>query len=233
MNKMDSASNLVVGLGEVGQAIAKILQCDGIDKDQTAPLKSYKFLHICIGYSPKFVEIVKQYQHQYTPDYTIIHSTVPIGTSRECDAVHSPVRGVHPNLEQGIRTFIKYFGGRDSFICSQVFVEKGLSVKSVPDSETTEALKMWDTTQYGAMILLNKEIHRFCKENNLDFDIIYTHANRTYNEGYAKLNRPEVARPYLAFKNEKIGGHCVIPNAYLLESKTAYRIRKYNETGNI
>lgn len=213
---MKKSSSLVIGLGQIGFAIAKVLECDGIDKDQEAPQKSYKFLHICIPYSDDFVKIVKAYQELYTPDYTIIHSTVPLGTSRKCDATHSPCRGVHPKLEEGIRTFIKYFGGVDAYVCSLVFQEKGVTTYHTENQEDTEALKLWDTTQYGKMIMLEKEIYEWCKVNKVDFDLVYTKANEHYNEGYMKLGRHEVVRPYLKHMDGPIGGHCVLPNAKLL-----------------
>lgn len=229
MNKTDSVSNLVIGMGEVGQAIAKILECEGIEKGQQSKETQYNFLHICINYSDHFIDIVKAYQKQYVPKYTIIHSTVPIGTSKKCDATHSPIRGVHPELEKGIRTFVKYFGGPDSGACAQIFQDKGIKVKITPNSNNTEAMKLWDTTQYGNLILLNREIYKFCQRNQLDFDIVYTDANITYNEGYMKLDRPEVVRPWLKHTNSKIGGHCVLPNAKLLKSESAYELRVYDQ----
>lgn len=226
---MDSVSNLVIGMGEVGKAMASILQCPGIDKDQEILGSQFNFLHICINYTDNFIEIVKSYQEKYAPLYTIIHSTVPIGTSKKCNAVHSPIRGVHPDLEKGIRTFVKYVGGPDAPTVGHMFEQLGLKVQLVDKAETTEALKLWDTTQYGIYILLNKEIYKFCQKNNLDFDTVYTHANETYNEGYMKLGRPEVVRPALKYTGFKIGGHCVLQNAKLLKSESAYKLRIYDQ----
>ncbi len=73
-------------------------------------------------------------------------------------------------------------------------------------------------------------IHEFCQRNQLNFDDIYTHANKTYNKGYLKLGRPEVVRPYLNYSGFKIGGHCILPNAQLLKSESAYKLRNYDET---
>lgn len=230
MNKTDSVSNLVIGVGEVGKAILKILDCEGIDKNEDATDTHYDFLHICINYSDHFVDIVKTYQRQYTPKYTIIHSTVPIGTSLKCDAVHSPIRGVHPELEKGIRTFVKYFGGPNALPCAKLFQEKGLKVKVTEKSNNTEAMKLWDTTQYGILIMLNREIYNFCQKNQLDFDTVYTDANKTYNDGYMELGRPEVVRPWLKHSGFKIGGHCVLPNAKLLKSESAYKLRVYDQS---
>ena len=42
-----------------------------------------------------------------------------------------------------------------------------------------------------------------------------TKFNHTYNEGYKKLGKTYVVRPVL-YPTDKIGGHCIIPNAKLL-----------------
>ena len=56
---------------------------------------------------------------------------------------------------------------------------------------------------------------KLCDEYNLDFMEVMTKYNNTYNEGYTKLGKPNVVRPVL-YPTDKIGGHCVIPNAKLL-----------------
>lgn len=209
--------NLVIGLGEVGSAIQKILQCDGYDA--AGPLAQgdhYDVLHICFPYSEPFVGYVRGYIELFQPSLVIVHSSVPLGTCDPQGWVHSPVRGVHPNLEEGIRTFKKYFGGNLAAEASWIFRERGLDCYVTEHARTTEALKLWDTTQYGVMIALQKEIYSYCKRHNLDFDLVYGDANRTYNEGYNKLGRQEVARPHLKQIDGPIGGHCVIPNAELL-----------------
>lgn len=228
MSKMDFVSkSLVVGLGEVGIAITKILECDGIDRDQIAPQKSYEFLHICIPFGDNFVEIVKNYQDQYSPDHTIIHSTVPIGTSKLCHATHSPIRGIHPMLEQGIRTFTKYFGGEDARKCAELFAEKHIPCFITSHQENTEALKLWDTTIYGINILIEKEIHEFCAKNGLNFNLIYTEANKTYNKGYAKLGCPQFVKYILDHKEGGIGGHCIKNNCEILDTPFAKFLKEH------
>lgn len=223
MRKTDFVSDaLVIGLGEIGTPIANILDCDAIDKEEIAPQNTYNFLHICIPFNENFIEIVKDYKEKYKPNYILIHSTVPIGTSRLLNAVHSPVRGIHPHLEEGIRTFVKYFGGQNAYICAGPFIKKGIKIECGSIPEETEALKLWDTTIYGLNILIEKEIHKFCQENSLDFDFIYKDANKTYNEGYAKLGFPQFSKYILEHREEeKIGGHCILENARLLDNRLA------------
>src|SRR3990167_11413268 len=103
---------LIIGSnGEVGGALRNVLKdyypfC--IDKDEAIPpTTDIEILHICFGFSDTFIEDVKKYQKEYKPEYTIIHSTVPVGTCRQLKAIHSPVIGQHPFLEEGLRTFPK------------------------------------------------------------------------------------------------------------------------------
>ena len=210
---------LVIGLGEVGSAIQNILECDGYDVNGGLPsVEHYDTLHICFPYSDGFVGYVKAYIQEFGATQVIVHSSVPVGTCDKENWVHSPVRGVHPNLEQGIRTFVKYFGGDRAHEAAEIFRAQGIICTAVNKASSTEALKLWDTTQYGLMIMIQKEIHRWCEEHKVPFDLVYTDANHTYSIGYEALNRPEVVRPYLKHIPGPIGGHCVIPNAHLLSS---------------
>ena len=59
-------SQLVIGLGEVGQALQKILSCEGFDpiKNILPMLVTYDVLHICFPYSQTFKESVIKYKEQ-------------------------------------------------------------------------------------------------------------------------------------------------------------------------
>lgn len=218
-------TNLVVGLGQIGSAIQAILGCDGVD---IKPIKGkYDFLHICFPYSKTFIENVKKAQELYG-GRVVIHSTIPVGTSDSLGATYSPCRGIHPHLEEGIRTFPKFFAGPDSQEVARIFKDKGLQVWITQEPSDLEAAKLWDTTQYGWNIVLEKMIFEYCERNNLNFDIVYTHFNSTYNDGYDKLGHPEYKKYILKHHKGKIGGHCVIPNLDLLDSEVSDYIREYN-----
>lgn len=225
-------NHLVVGLGEVGLALSKVFKCDGEDpyKNIMASQERYDFLHIAFPYSKTFIKSTKEYIKKYNPQYTIIHSTVPVGTSDKIEALHSPIRGVHPHLARSIQTFKKFLGGKKSREVAEEFKKFKINCICVDNSRDTEALKLWDTTQYGVFIMLNKEIYKYCNDNNLDFNTVYTLANQTYNEGYTKMSRPEVMRPFLEYRNEKVGGHCVINNAKILKSSSSKMILKLNKS---
>jgi len=228
----------ILGYGEIGQAIAKFynkkeLKIKDLNRDDG--LEGVEILHVCIPWSKNFTNIIKKEIENIKPKLTIIHSTVPVGTTQKLGetVVHSPVRGVHPQLYKGIKTFVKYVGADNKKIgniAKKHLQNLGIKIKMFPSSRTTEALKLWDTTQYGWFIVLNKEIKDWCDKNKVDFNIIYTEANKSYNEGYLKLGRPEVVRPYLKYMPGKIGGHCVIQNCKLLDSMISKTILKRNNS---
>ena len=219
---------LVIGLGEVGTAIQRILGCDGYDPARMVLKvdKQYDVLHICFPYhdADTFNDAVREYVAFHTPSLVIIHSTVPVGTSAIHGAVHSPIRGLHPNLEQGIRTFVKFFGGPKAEEAALLFSDLGIKCLVTDKAENTEAMKLWDTLQYGMAILLQQEIHEYCQDHGLDFSVVYTEANHTYNQGYAALGRPEYAKYVLKHVPGRIGGHCVVPNARLIDTSSADRL---------
>lgn len=234
--------HLIVGFGEVGRALYGIFSdASTIDLTDTqryginsvprpfGPNTPFT-MHICFPYNEKFVTDVATYQERLKPAITIIHSSVPVGTSDKLDAVYSPVRGVHPNLEQGIRTFVKYFGGFKANEAAALFREQGISTRVVANARTLEAAKLWDTTVYGLQILIEKEIWDWCQANAVDYEIVYREFTDTYNAGYRELGMPHVVRPWLMHKDGKIGGHCVLQNAALLDSPSARRLIKENET---
>jgi len=223
------------GYGEVGKAIAQFYKNPEVeDLASNHVFGELTILHVCIPYGSNFVQLVKNKMKRTKAKITFIHSSVPVGTTKKIggDIVHSPIRGVHPHLHQGIKTFVKYVGFDDPVVGSYAakhLRKIKLNVRAVSGTQNTEALKLWDTTQYGVMIMLNKEIKKFCDKYGLDFSIVYTDANKTYNRGYIKLGRSEVVRPFLKYMPGPIGGHCVLPNCKLLDDEIAKLIlsKKY------
>ena len=211
---------LIVGCGEVGRALEVVLkQYDPSVIDQVDVFDSkqqLEIIHICFPYTERFIEFVKAYQVAYQPTYTVIHSTVPIGTSQKLNAIHSPIRGIHPNLEEGIRTFQKFLGGQQSSAVADYFRRAGLKIVLFDKSETTEAMKLWDTQYYKRCIEFAKEVKEYCDKHSLSFHEVYTLANLSYNEGYKELGHPEFQRPILQPIMTPIGGHCIKPNHKLL-----------------
>lgn len=213
-----SNRHLTIGLGEVGTAVLNIFGGHGHDPIEGLVIAPQQFdiIHICFPYSPSFINDVKTYQEAFKPTYTIIHSTVPLGTSSACNATHSPIRGLHPNLEEGIRVFHKFIGGPQASQVADFFRRAGLRVVLFDKSETTEAMKLFDTEYYRACIEFAHRVKNYCDEHSLNFHEVYTLANQTYNEGYGELGFPEYIRPVLQPIMTEIGGHCLIPNSKLL-----------------
>lgn len=213
-------THLVIGRGEVGRALLSIFNCGGIDRNEEFLLdgQSFDIIHICIPYSAKFDEIVRGYQKQFSPLHTVIHSTVPVGTSTRLKAIHSPVLGIHPHLEEGIRTFTKFLGGEYASEVADEFRRNGLKVYVYDKAETCELMKILDTTFYGLCIEYTKDVKLQCQKYNVPFEAWTLHTNN-YNEGYVKLGHPEYQRPNLVPIMTDIKGHCVMPNLELIDTK--------------
>ena len=235
MNKMEDGTSrhLVIGLGEVGQAVREVFVADGYDPYQNIDdaTGKYDFVHICYPHGKDFIAITQAYLEKYLAPsgIPIIHSTVPVGTSWTLGAVHSPIRGVHPDLAQSIKTFVKFIGGERSLEAAKEFEKFGVTCEATTQAANTEALKLWDTTQHGLAILLEKFIHAYCKLRGLDFYIVYTRANKTYNDGYRAMGKPQFCRPALEQVDGPIGGHCVLPNAKLLNHPLGKWLIKTNQ----
>jgi len=222
---------VIIGAGEVGTALWKILggsyQTYLFDKEYKK-VDNVDYLHICFPYSNKFVKWVKKYQKVYNPKYTIIHSTVPVGTSRKLKAIHSPVRGIHPFLVAGLTTFVKYLGGEKASDVADYFRRAGFRVYLFDKQETTELMKILSTTKYGIDIEYTKEVKSLCDKHGVPFEA-WTIWTDHYNKGYTNLGYPEFTRPNLTPIMKRQGGHCILPNAELLTNDFTKLIKQRNK----
>jgi hypothetical protein len=217
----------ILGFGEIGSSFAKFYKNPKIkDLKRDDGLQGVEILHICIGWSDKFIDVVKKEIKEIKPKLTIIHSTVPPGTTKKLAdifggmVVHSPNRGVHPNLYKGMKTFVKYIGAdnKKAGLVAQKHLESlGIKTKLFSPSITTEIGKILDTTYYGVCIAWHGEMYEICKKFKINFDEAVTHFNQTYNEGYTKLGMKNVVRP--VFYPPQFGKpkHCITPNANILK----------------
>lgn len=215
----------IIGNGEIGSSLARVYQAKGItpmikDLDLDTINSKVRILNICLPYSDKFVEITNQYISKYQPELTIVHSTVPVGTTKEIKGlcVHSPVRGVHPNLKEGIETFTKFVGYNDIAsleIARDHYNMLQIEIVEVKDTNSSELAKLTSTTYYGLCIAWHGEMKKMCDEYGVDFDVI-NKWTESYNSGYDVLNMQHVIRPNLFPPKDGIGGHCVIPNTEIL-----------------
>ena len=101
----------IIGYGEIGSSLAKVYfessnyEVVVLDPylEKNDDLSGCEFLNICIPFIDNFIEVVQNYIDTFSPKCTIIHSTVAPGTTSKIkgNVCHSPVRGLHPNLEIG------------------------------------------------------------------------------------------------------------------------------------
>ena len=225
----------IVGLGEIGSAVKEVAVAAGVrvvEKEvDTNPIvlaePEVTTLHVCIPFSEDFIRGVAECVHSNTQT-VFVHSTVPPGTCRELqeslgdavDVIHAPVRGLHPNLASGLLTFPMFLGARNSKIAidnSTLITRLGILPQVVNIWEESELAKVLDTTYYGVCIAFHDYAAKLSDEVGANFDNVMTEYNRSYNEGYTELGKPEVVRPVLYPPQGAIGGHCVTPNAKLLE----------------
>ena len=232
--------------GEIGKALVNVLKkqygliekdiYDGYkvgvaiieEGDDWFDLAEIDVLHICIPWGSSFNEIVATYIKSFTPKYTVIHSSVPIGVSRSLGALHSPNLGRHPNLEASMRTFTKFIGGKDASMVADYFRRAGFDVYITDKQESTEMAKLFSTLTFGIEIEIAKENKRLCDLHNLPFEF-ETVWNDRINEGLRNMGDHRYQRPNLIPIMGAIKGHCVLPNAKLLESRLSDLIIDLNK----
>lgn len=245
---MKDQKSIIIGAGEVGHSLYKVLEAtykkaivlrDREPNKETHYVESnfhngsISFLHICYPFSDSFIKDTQDYIEQYKPSATIIHSTVPVGTTRKCGkyCVHSPIHGKHPHLADGIKTFTKYVGGENVgrvYLARRYLEMAGISTKMVSSPEVSELSKILCTTYYGWNIVFCKEIAAICEDLGLPFKEVYTDWNKEYNKGYTQLGMGQFVRPVLEPVEGRLGGHCVVNNLKLFDSAVAILIREFD-----
>ena len=166
----------ILGAGEVGSAIRNLVKTKhkvyirDLNQDGIVG-KKIDFLHVCIPYTSKFVQIVRENIEAINPQLVIIESTVAVGTTREIfkktkiPVAHSPVRGMHPNLLRGIKTFVKFIGPvspKTGKKVARYYRELGVKTRICRSPEEAELAKLLDTTYYAWNIVFCKEVKKIC-----------------------------------------------------------------------
>ena len=226
MNK--KAAAIVIGMGEIGSAVSEILEESGLfkvhKKDmeplEIGPENRIDVMHICIPYSDSFAEIVSSYISQYKPHITIINSTIKPNTTKEifentqADIVHSPVRGRHPKLKEGLLRFVKFIGpinAQSAEKAEEHFKKLGIKTRTLKSSVDSELGKLLSTTYYAINIAFHQEMDRICGIYGADFREAVTKFNQTCTMDIEhKIPRP-IMFPGI------IGGHCLLPNIEILK----------------
>ena len=249
---MDRQKVLVVGLGEVGRALYELLKesgkvdvygfdlCEEKMRSITGKVdlpSTFDVMHICYPCVDveKFVITTLDYVKKFNPKLTIVDSTVPPGTTQKIYdnakslVVHSPIRGMHKNLEtmkRDIMFWRKYVGGTTpeaANLARKHFEQVGLKVKILSSPFETELAKLFETTYRAWMITCFQEMHRISRHFGANFNEVVDMIEDIHRVHFNKpLHYPGV-----------IGGHCLIPNTELLlksyDSEFLRLILKSNE----
>jgi UDP-N-acetyl-D-mannosaminuronate dehydrogenase len=210
---------LVVGVGEVGGALAKVLENGHrvalLDLKPVTIDDEVEVMHICFPFtSPsQFESAVRSYIRRFSPQLTIINSTVLPGTTRNLTEatgtpiVYSPVRGKHASMTSELLHYNKFVSAADSRAAQRAadhFAAVGMKTRTIAAPETLELAKLSETTYFGVIIAFAQELNRYAEAVGADYD-----------EATAFFEEVEFL-PRVKYYPGFIGGHCVIPNMNLL-----------------
>ena len=232
--------DVVLGMGEVGSTLYKLLKTRGfavvgIDADSSKNKDSADtdtipgLLHVCIpGDIPDFADVVLGCAGTRGVQAILIHSTVPPGTAASLQAmtaipiISAPARGVHRRFLTDMQRYTKFVAAErnvDDGI-KRAIQERFQKVEWMSGARTLEMAKILvDTSYYGWLINFAQITKMICDREGIDYDEMWTFADEIHR--YLG-NRPKM---YPGI----IGGHCVIPNLNLLEYPHIQTIKQINE----
>ncbi len=228
---------LVVGLGEVGEPLLKMLRRQepdviGIDIEPAQVDRPVGIMHICFPFIdlPQFKSTVVSYVRKYEPKVVVINSTAVPGTTRSIEAeagvpcVYSPVRGKHAKMVEELQRYVKFVAGTNAQATERVqehFEAAEMKSEVMAAPEALELAKLLETTYFGLLIAWTQEMNRFAESVNADYLEV------------GKFFREISYLPNVLFQPGYIGGHCVMPNIELLQhcfqSEFLEVVKKSNE----
>jgi UDP-N-acetyl-D-mannosaminuronate dehydrogenase len=211
----------VVGLGEVGAPLLRVVQCAGqpavgidVDPVRLPARGSVDVMHICFPFEmPDFIGEVVRYIELLEPARTVINSTVAVGTTRSIHersgaaVAHSPVRGKHARMTDELIAYEKYVGALDRDVAAAVaehFEAVGIRTRIVSSPETSELAKLTETTYFGLLIAWAQQLERYSDSLGIDYDEVVSF--------YEEIE----FFPPVRYEPGIIGGHCVMPNIEIL-----------------
>ncbi len=237
-------TDIVLGMGEVGETLFDLLvergiDCIGIDLDnskcknysENSIIENPEYLHVCLpGELSEFVDITINWIRKIEGvKVVVVHSTVKPGTTKNIQekskipVLFSPVRGVHKRFLDDIKKYTKFISSDDKQVDSKIKLDLEKRFEKVDWMSTTKTAELAkilvDTTYYGWLINYAQITKMICEKEGIDFDEMWKFADEIHkNLG----NRPKM---YPGI----IGGHCVIPNLSLAEYENIDIIKKINE----
>jgi hypothetical protein len=225
---LTAMAEIICGFGEIGKAVKEAVSPDALVydlsmTDQSPQIDNLEIMHICFPYSDKFIQYAQGYIDQWQPEHIAIWSTVPIGVTKQVSgiAVHTPVEGKHPSLATSIRIMTRWVGCNNqeqADFFTDYFKARHFVVRSVPNSDYTEALKLLGTTEYGINLLYADYKKRVAEAIGMDYELT-KRWNRDYNQLYRELGLNQFQKFVLDPPGGKLGGHCVRENSILLNEQ--------------
>ena len=238
--------NVIVGLGEIGNPILKLLSKNEIvvgydinkkltDKKKLLRYEKYatNFLHICIPFGEKFNSQIILLNKKFNPSCIVIHSTIKPGTTKKLQLrlkipiIYSATRGVHKRMLFDLKRYTKFFAIENNAPrkkwASTSFVNQmkkcKIKTKKMSSPMTLELAKIvCDTSYYGWLISYAQISNLIARQNNVNFDEMWTFSDEIHK---FLGNRPKLFPGF-------IGGHCVIPNLELISNPVLNMIKDLN-----
>jgi len=216
---VESGITLVIGVGEVGGALAPVLErghrVARLDLTPATIDDPVQVMHICFPFASRssFESAVRAYIRRFQPQLTIINSTVMPHTTRNlakatgARIAYSPVRGKHARMAQELLHYTKFVSAVDDVtaeMASAHFTAAGMKTRRIQAPETLELAKLAETTYFGVIIAFAQELNRYAEALGADYD-----------EAASFFEEVEFL-PRVKYSPGFIGGHCVIPNINLL-----------------
>ena len=216
--------SLIIGAGQVGTALKEVLSInyDVVIRDlDDLQVEGVKVLHICYPDHENFAENTRKYVNQYKPELTIIHSSVPVGTTSKCgdDFVYSPVRGRHPRLASEMKKFTKFVASKNPRMAEKAFIyfeSTGWPTALADSSESLEFLKVLSNVHMGLEISWRQEVQKMLNHFNIPSNY-YESWERSYRDGYLQTKDYNLIRSIM--RPDPIGGHCILPCTEILKSQ--------------
>jgi len=125
---MKQNKDIVIGLGEIGGPILKLLSKSNIIvgydiNKKLMDIKKFKkyerletsFVHVCIPYTNKFISQVKSLYRKFSPKCIVIHSTISPYTTKKLQSelpipiIYSATRGIHKRMISDIKKYTKFY----------------------------------------------------------------------------------------------------------------------------
>jgi len=240
--------DIVVGLGEIGNPIFKILSKKGVvigidlnrDLMNVIKFEKYKnhktsFLHITIPVTDKFINDVLKLYKKFQPECIVIHSTIKPGTTEKLQrklsipVIYSATRGIHKRMIYDLKRYTKFFvisanAPRNKWASSRyvkIMGNCGIKTKKMSSPETLELAKIiCDTSYLGWLINYAQLSNTIAIEYDVNYDEMWNFSDEIHK---FLGNRPKMFPGF-------IGGHCVIPNLDLIHNQTLNLIKKLNDS---